>query len=215
MIGLEHAGRTGEGGGSPHKLEARNERDPKLQPGSLLPPSELEKKMVLDPSDLFLYAVKDSGMNRKWGRSIEDAVQAAIEGGATIIQLSPICLFAPHSLLGPEKIIGVSCKTLEQAQQAYKDGANYIGSGGIYPTNTKENNLTIGLEGLKAVCLSSKLPVVAISGIGISNAHAVMELGLPNLMGIAVVSALFDRECISTKARKLHEVLWRATSEVK
>ncbi|KAI6678733.1 hypothetical protein NL676_039529 [Syzygium grande] len=222
------------------------------------------KKMVLDPSDLFLYAVTDSGMNRKWGRSIEDAVKAAIEGGATIIQLrekdaetrnfleatkscmevcrsqgvpllindridialacdadgvhvgqSDMPVRTARTLLGPEKIIGVSCKTPEQAQQAYKDGADYIGSGGIYPTNTKENNLTIGLEGLKAVCLSSKLPVVAIGGIGISNAHAVMELGLPNLKGVAVVSALFDRECISTEARKLHEVLSRSASEVK
>ncbi|KAI3412598.1 Thiamine-phosphate pyrophosphorylase [Psidium guajava] len=222
------------------------------------------KKMILDPSDLFLYAVTDSGMNRKWGRSIEDAVKAAIEGGATIIQLrekdaetrnfleaAKSCMEVCHSqvvpllindridialacdadgvhvgqsdmpvrtaraLLGPEKIIGVSCKTPEQAQQAYIDSADYIGSGGVYLTNTKENNLTIGLEGLKAVCLSSKLPVVAIGGIGISNAHAVMDLGLPNLKGVAVVSALFDRECISTEARKLHEVLSMAASEVK
>ncbi|XP_030517840.2 thiamine biosynthetic bifunctional enzyme TH1, chloroplastic isoform X2 [Rhodamnia argentea] len=222
------------------------------------------KKMILDPSDLFLYAVTDSGMNGKWGRSIEDAVKAAIEGGATIIQLrekdagtrnfleaakscmevcrsrgipllindridialacdadgvhvgqSDMPVRTARALLGPEKIIGVSCKTPEQAQQAYMDGADYIGSGGIYPTNTKENNLTIGLEGLKAVCLSSKLPVVAIGGIGISNAHSVMELGLPNLKGVAVVSALFDRECISTEARKLYEVLSRTASEVK
>lgn len=110
-------------------------------------------------------------------------------------------------LLGPDKIIGVSCKTPEHAQQAWIDGADYIGSGGVYPTNTKENNKTIGLDGLKAVCLSSKLPVVAIGGIGISNAQAVMGLGVPNLRGVAVVSALFDRECVLTETRKLLEVL--------
>lgn len=45
------------------------------------------RQKVFDPSDLFLYAVTDSGINKKWGRSITDAVKAAIKGGATIVQL--------------------------------------------------------------------------------------------------------------------------------
>ncbi|KAJ7968047.1 Thiamine biosynthetic bifunctional enzyme TH1, chloroplastic [Quillaja saponaria] len=218
----------------------------------------------LNPNDLLLYAVTDSGMNRKWGRSIADAVKSSIEGGATIIQLrekdaetrefleaAKACLeicrlhgvpllindridvalacdadgvhvgqsdmpaHVARSLLGPEKIIGVSCKTPEQAQQAWIDGADYIGSGGVYPTNTKENNRTIGLDGLRTVCLASKLPVVAIGGIGTSNVRAVMEIGVPNLKGVAVVSALFDRECVLTETRKLHAVIMEATSLVK
>ncbi|XP_019171467.1 PREDICTED: thiamine biosynthetic bifunctional enzyme TH1, chloroplastic [Ipomoea nil] len=209
-----------------------------------------------DPSDLFLYAVTDSRMNKKWGRLITDAVKAAIEGGASIIQLrekdaetldfleaAKACLeicrlhdvpllindridvalasgadgvhvgqsdmpaHVARALLGPDKIIGVSCKTPEQAHRAWVEGADYIGCGGVYPTNTKENNRTIGLDGLKSVCLSSRLPVVAIGGIGISNAEAVMALGIPNLKGVAVVSALFDRECIAMETRKLHKVL--------
>ena len=112
-----------------------------------------------------------------------------------------------RTLLGPEKIIGVSCKTPEQAQQAWVDGADYIGCGGVYPTNTKENNITVGLDGLKTVCIASKLPVVAIGGIGVSNARAVMEIGIPNLKGVAVVSALFDRECVLTETRKLLAML--------
>lgn len=112
-----------------------------------------------------------------------------------------------RTLLGPEKIIGVSCKTPEQAHQAWIDGADYIGSGGVYPTNTKENNRTIGLDGLREVCQASKLPVVAIGGIGLSNARAVMEIGEPNLKGVAVVSALFDRECISTETKNLHALI--------
>ena len=112
-----------------------------------------------------------------------------------------------RSLLGPQKIIGVSCKTPEQAHQAWVDGADYIGSGGVYSTNTKANNSTIGLDGLKTVCLASKLPVVAIGGIGLSNVRSVVELGPENLKGVAVVSALFDRECIATEARKLHTLV--------
>lgn len=214
------------------------------------------RQQPLDPGDLFLYAVTDSGMNKKWGRPITDAVKAAIEGGATIVQLREkdaetrdfleaakacleICRFhgvpllindridialacdadgvhlgqsdmpahAARALLGQEKIIGVSCKTVEQAQKAWIDGADYIGCGGVFPTNTKANNITVGLDGLKTVCLASKLPVVAIGGIGISNAGSVMKLGVPSLKGVAVVSALFDRDCVLTETKKLHALL--------
>ncbi|XP_047307511.1 thiamine biosynthetic bifunctional enzyme TH1, chloroplastic [Impatiens glandulifera] len=215
-----------------------------------------QKPRPFNPSDLFLYAVTDSRMNKKWGRSIADAVEAAIQGGATIIQLrekdaetgdfvekAKVCVEICHrhgvsllindridvalasdadgvhigqsdmptnvarSILGPDKIIGVSCKTHEQAHQAWIGGADYIGSGGVFPTNTKENNRTIGLEGLKSICLESKLPVVAIGGIGILNARSVMEIGAPNLKGVAVVSALFDRENVFAETFKLHSLL--------
>ncbi|KAI3715687.1 hypothetical protein L6452_22673 [Arctium lappa] len=214
------------------------------------------KLQPLDPDDLFVYAVTDSGMNRKWGHTITDSVRAAIEGGATIVQLrekdaetgsfleaakeclkicrhhnvpllindridiaiacdadgvhvgqSDMPVQTARSLLGPEKIIGVSCKTPEQALKAWKDGADYIGSGGVFPTNTKANNRTIGLDGLKTVCSASKLPVVAIGGINLSNARSVMELDVPNLKGVAVVSALFHRECVGTETEKLHALL--------
>ncbi|CAA2982366.1 thiamine biosynthetic bifunctional enzyme TH1, chloroplastic [Olea europaea subsp. europaea] len=209
-----------------------------------------------DPNDLLLYAVTDPRMNKKWGRSITDAVKAAVEGGATIVQLrekdadtrdfleaAKSCLEicrrhgvpllindradialacdadgvhvgqsdmparVVRTLLGPDKIIGVSCKTPKQAQVAWIEGADYIGCGGVYPTNTKENNITVGLDGLKNVCLASKLPVVAIGGIGISNAQPVMELGVPSLKGVAVVSALFDRESVLRETQNLRRVL--------
>ncbi|KAK9677995.1 hypothetical protein RND81_11G181100 [Saponaria officinalis] len=216
------------------------------------------------PEDLFLYAVTDSRMNKKWGRSIADAVRAAIDGGATIVQLrekdvetrdfleaAKECINICHSkgvpllindrvdialacdadgvhvgqsdmpvrlvrsLLGPEKIIGISCKTPEQARLAWIQGADYIGSGGVFPTNTKANNLTIGLDGLKAVCTASKLPVVAIGGIGAPSASSVMEIGAPNLEGVAVVSALFDTECVYSATRELHKVLQTAVQRRK
>lgn len=214
------------------------------------------KRRGFKPNDLLLYAVTDSGMNKKWARTITDAVKSAIEGGATIVQLrekhaetrefvelASSCIEICHShgvpllindrvdvalacgadgvhvgqsdmsartvrtLLGPDKIIGVSCKTPEQALQAWADGADYIGCGGVFPTSTKENNTTVGLSGLKTVCSTSKLPVVAIGGIGIGNAESVMEIGSENLHGVAVVSALFDRECISAETQKLKSLL--------
>ncbi|GJX88583.1 thiamine biosynthetic bifunctional enzyme TH1, chloroplastic isoform X1 [Tanacetum coccineum] len=217
-----------------------------------------------EPSDLFLYAVTDSGMNKRWGRSITDAVKAAIEGGATIVQIrekdaetgefleaakacleicrahsvpllindrvdialacdadgvhvgqSDMPVKTVRSLLGPTKIIGVSCKTPEHALKAWEDGADYIGSGGVFPTNTKANNRTIGLDGLKEVCLASKLPVVAIGGINLSNAKSVMELGVVNLEGVAVVSALFDRESVEGETKKLHALLTETVANVR
>ncbi|KAJ3671602.1 hypothetical protein LUZ60_007681 [Juncus effusus] len=210
--------------------------------------------------DLFLYAVTDSGMNRKWGRSMTDTVKAAVRGGATIVQLREkeaetrefietavacIEICRPHkipviindrvdvalasdsdgvhlgqsdmqahtarSLLGPDKIIGVSCKTPAQADQAWMDGADYVGSGGVFETSTKKGNITIGVEGLRRVCLEAKLPVVAIGGIGPGNAELVWGSGIGGkegrLRGVAVVSALFDREDVEGGTRKLSAVL--------
>ncbi|XP_050211225.1 thiamine biosynthetic bifunctional enzyme TH1, chloroplastic [Mercurialis annua] len=222
------------------------------------------RQRIFNPSDLFLYAVTDSQMNKKWGRSMVVAVKAAIEGGATIVQLrekdietrefietAKACLEICRShgvsllindrvdvalacdadgvhvgqsdmparlartLLGPDKIIGVSCKTPEQAQQAWINGADYIGCGGVYPTTTKANNTTVGLDGLKAVCSASKLPVVAIGGINGSNAGSVIESGFTNLHGVAVVSALFDKESVLHATKNLHARLTEAALTLK
>ncbi|XP_031374175.1 thiamine biosynthetic bifunctional enzyme TH1, chloroplastic-like [Punica granatum] len=132
-----------------------------------------------------------------------DVVALACDADGVHVGQSDMPVRVVRALLGPDKIIDVSCQTPEQAHRAWTDGTDYIGCGGVYPTNTKANNRTIELDGLKAVCSASKLPVVAISGIGPSNAGAVMETGAPNLKGVAVVSALFDRECIVEEARKL------------
>lgn len=143
---------------------------------------------------------------------INDRIDVALACDADGIHVgqSDMPAYVARTILGPEKIIGVSCKTPEQAQAAWIDGADYIGCGGVFPTTTKENNRTIGLDGLREVCMTSKLPVVAIGGIGPSNARSVMEIGVPNLKGVAVVSALFDRECILTETRNLHNLMSEA-----
>ncbi|KVH93499.1 hypothetical protein Ccrd_004461, partial [Cynara cardunculus var. scolymus] len=196
------------------------------------------KLRPLDHDDLFLYAVTDSGMNRKWGHTITDSaakeclvicrhhnvpllindridIAIACDADGVHVGQSDMPVQTARSLLGPEKIIGVSCKTPEQALKAWTDGADYIGSGGVFPTNTKANNRTIGLDGLKTVCSASKLPVVAIGGINLSNARSVMELDVPNLKGVAVVSALFDRECVRTETEKLHALLAETVAQTK
>lgn len=140
---------------------------------------------------------------------INDRVDIALACNADGVHVgqSDMSAHEVRELLGPGKIIGVSCKTPAQAQQAWNDGADYIGCGGVFPTSTKANNPTLGFDGLKRVCLASKLPVVAIGGINASNAGSVMELGLPNLKGVAVVSALFDRPSVVAETRNMKSIL--------
>jgi len=127
---------------------------------------------------------------------INDRIDIAMACNADGVHLgqSDLPVARARALLGPEKIIGVSCKTPEQAEKAWKEGADYVGSGGVYPTNTKKDNKTIGVAGLREVCYGSPIPVVAIGGIKSTNVSEVLDHPRPeNLKGVAVVSGLFDQ----------------------
>ncbi|CAI7904037.1 unnamed protein product [Closterium sp. NIES-54] len=108
---------------------------------------------------------------------INDRVDVALAVDADGIHVGQSDMDAAtvRRILGPTRIIGVSCKSREHAEKAWRDGADYIGVGGVFPTNTKENNKTIGVEGLADVCLASKLPVVAIGGIKGGNISDVVK----------------------------------------
>lgn len=90
-------------------------------------------------------------------------------------------------LMGPSRILGVSVKTVQQAQKAAHDGADYVGCGAVYSTNTKSTDV-IGLEPLAEVCRLASVPVVAIGGLSAANADTAIAAGAD---GVAVVSALF------------------------
>jgi hydroxymethylpyrimidine kinase/phosphomethylpyrimidine kinase/thiamine-phosphate diphosphorylase len=173
---------------------------------------DAESREFLEAAKACMEICKSSGVPLL----INDRVDIALACNADGVHVgqSDISAREIRELLGPGKIIGVSCKTPAQAEQAWNDGADYIGCGGVFPTTTKANNPTLGFEGLKVVCLASKLPVVAIGGINATNAGSVMELGLPNLKGVAVVSALFDRECVMTETRNLRSILSNALCSV-
>lgn len=141
---------------------------------------------------------------------INDRIDIALACDADGVHLgqSDLPVSRARAILGPKKIIGVSCKTPEQAEQAWKDGADYIGSGGVYPTNTKKDNKTIGIEGLREVCYGSPIPVVAIGGISGANAKEVMAQPRPeNLKGVAVVSALFNQPDVKKATEVVRSVL--------
>ncbi len=90
--------------------------------------------------------------------------------------------------LGPDKIIGVSAQTVEQAILAEKHGADYLGVGAVFPTGSKDDAIEVPHEMLKAICEAVSIPVIAIGGITQDN---VSRLAGSGLCGIAVISAIY------------------------
>lgn len=104
--------------------------------------------------------------------------------------------------LGPDKIIGVSAQTVEQAVIAEKHGADYLGVGAVFPTGSKDDAVEVSHEVLKEICRAVHIPVVAIGGISRNN---IQELAGSGICGIAVISAIFAQKDIEAAARDLHE----------
>ncbi len=109
-----------------------------------------------------------------------------------------------RSKLGPDKIIGVSVQTVEQALLAQKHGADYLGVGAVFPTSSKADASEVSLETLKAICEVVDIPVIAIGGISTDN---VRDLSGNGLCGVAVISAVFAKKDIEEAARKLKKLV--------
>lgn len=102
--------------------------------------------------------------------------------------------------LGPDKIIGVSAQTVEQALLAQKHGADYLGVGAVFKTGSKADADDVSHETLKAICEAVDIPVIAIGGISKENVHELKETGI---CGIAVISALFAQKDIEQATKDL------------
>lgn len=105
-----------------------------------------------------------------------------------------------RSLLGLDKIIGVSAQTVEQALLAQEKGADYLGVGAVFPTGSKDDAEDVSKEMLKAICDAVDIPVIAIGGITKEN---VVELKDSGIVGIAVISALFAQKDITEATKEL------------
>ena len=106
-------------------------------------------------------------------------------------------------LLGPGKIIGVTARTVAEAQAAEAAGADYLGSGAVFGTSTKLDAKTMPLETFRAITASVQIPVVAIGGISAANAGTLKSHGAA---GLAVVSSLFGAVDITEAARTLRAI---------
>ena len=102
--------------------------------------------------------------------------------------------------LAPDKIIGVSAQTVEQALRAQEHGADYLGVGAVFPTGSKEDATEVSHETLKAICDAVDIPVIAIGGINSGN---VSELRGTGICGVAVISAIFAKKDICAAAAEL------------
>ena len=93
-----------------------------------------------------------------------------------------------RAILGPDKILGVSAQTVEQAVLAEKHGADYLGVGAVFPTGSKDDADDVSYDTLKAICQAVSIPVVAIGGITQQN---VEKLAGSGICGVAVISAIY------------------------
>lgn len=104
--------------------------------------------------------------------------------------------------LGPDKIIGVSAQTVEQALKAQEHGADYLGVGAVFPTGSKADATEVSHQTLKEICEAVDIPVIAIGGITKEN---VSELKGSGISGIAVISAIFAQKDIRKAAAELKQ----------
>ena len=104
--------------------------------------------------------------------------------------------------LGPDKIIGVSAQTVEQALKAQEHGADYLGVGAVFPTGSKADATEVSHQTLKEICEAVDIPVIAIGGITKEN---VSELKGSGICGIAVISAIFAQKDIRKASAELKQ----------
>lgn len=220
--------------------------------GKKIPCGE-EDRMKVQREQLLLYAVTD----RTWvgGSTLADQVEAAIRGGATMVQyrekdrerpdrreealrLQAVCrryripflinddvalareigadgvhvgqddmpAAEARRLLGPEKIIGVTAKTRQQALDAEAAGADYLGCGAVFGTETKTDTKPLELASLNRIGESVSIPIVAIGGICRDN---IGRLAGTKIAGVAVVSGIFREPDAESAARELKELARR------
>ena len=114
-----------------------------------------------------------------------------------------------RQVLGPEKILGVTAKTVKRALEAEEGGANYLGTGAIFPTMTKENAPITLISTLKTICQRVAIPVVAIGGLTSENIDQLIGTGIA---GVAVVRDLMQAEDIEAKTQafltKLDDIIF-------
>ena len=103
-----------------------------------------------------------------------------------------------RQVLGPDKILGVTAKTVKRALEAEEGGADYLGTGAIFPTTTKENAPITLISTLKTICQTVAIPVVAIGGLTSENIDQLAETGIA---GVAVVRDLMQAEDIEAKTQ--------------
>lgn len=158
----------------------------------------------LERADFLAEAREFAALCRRKGAVsiINDDAEIAAEAGADGVHVGQSDLEAGkvRALLGPDKLIGVSAHSVEEALAAQAAGADYLGVGAAFATGTKADARPISREVIRAITAAVDIPVVAIGGISRENILQLKGLGLD---GVAVVSALFARKDVRAAAEEL------------
>ena len=158
--------------------------------------------------DLFLEEAKEIKKlcnARKIPFVINDSVDIALAMDADGVHVGQSDMEAGdvREKLGPDKIIGVSAQTVEQAKLAEAHGANYLGVGAVFATGSKDDAVEVGPQTLRDICQAVSIPVIAIGGISKDN---VSQLTGSGICGIAVISAIFAQKDVKAASKELHDL---------
>lgn len=175
---------------------------------------QLREKHI-DNKEFLKEALEVGNICKKYGVPfiINDNVEIARRSDADGVHVgqSDMNVKAVREIVGDSKIIGVSVETVEQAIIAEKDGADYLGVGAVFQTSTKNDAGAVSYNTLKDICETVSIPVVAIGGICEDN---VLKLKGSGVDGIAVVSAIFGSDDITSSARQLRKLSLDMTNDM-
>ncbi len=160
------------------------------------------------PSDEFLTEAKEvKKLCEKYSVPliINDNIEIALSSGADGVHVGQddMNIAEARKIAGDKLVIGVSAHNVEEALLAERAGADYLGSGAVFGSQTKSNVRTLPLETLKNICSSVEIPVVAIGGISKTN---ILQLAGTGIDGVALVSAVFGAADIETECRMLKKL---------
>jgi thiamine-phosphate pyrophosphorylase len=165
------------------------------------------REKEIDDKEFLLLAYEIKELCNRYGVPfiINDNVSIAIECGADGIHVGQHDMKSQKvkEMIGEQMILGVSVQTVEQALDAEKNGAHYLGVGAVFSTSTKLNADDVNHSVLKEICEAVSIPVVAIGGIHKQN---ILELSGTKVDGVALVSAIFASRNIEEECKELLEL---------
>lgn len=160
----------------------------------------------LDEESFYREAIEIKGLCKKFHVPfiINDNVELAKKVDADGIHVGQNDMAAQdvRAIIGPDKILGVSTQTVEEALLAQKMGADYLGVGAVFPTGSKDDCWVLSHDLCREICSAVTIPVVAIGGINLGNISKLSGLGFS---GISLISAIFGQDDIKSAAMKLKE----------
>ncbi len=164
---------------------------------------ELTTRQLADAAARMLAVLRPAGVPLV----INDRADVALAVDADGVHVGPddLPVEVARRILGPSRLVGASAGTVEEAVQAERQGADYLGVGSVFETSSKSDaGPPIGVEGLRRIVQAVRLPVVAIGGITHANAAQVIRAGAA---GVAVISAVVAASDIAAATRSLVEVV--------